>query len=133
MERDERELAEGDDREARDRVAPGAIRADDTEPYIGLQYIARLFKIVSALVVIAMLLEIVLGLVAEGATTAVVITLLTEVVRAGVLAAILWASADVVLLLIDLGHDLRAERVLLGRISSRGEQPPGGERRIRPR
>ena len=115
---------------ARDRVAPGSIRAEDTEPYVGLQYIARLFKIVSFLVLIAMVLEIILGVAAEGVNA--LLPLLAEVVQGGVLAAILWGSADVVLLLIDLGHDVRASRVLLGRISARGEY--GGKRqRERPR
>ncbi|HEX8211794.1 MAG TPA: hypothetical protein VF584_16585 [Longimicrobium sp.] len=116
---------------ARERTAPGSIRAEDTEPYVGLQYIARLFKIVSFLVLIAMVLEIVLGVAAEGLNA--LLPLLAEVVRAGVLAAILWGSADVVLLLIDLGHDVRASRVLLGRISARGEQQYGGKQRQRER
>jgi hypothetical protein len=116
---------------ARERTAPGSIRAEDTEPYVGLQYIARLFKIVSFLVIIAMVLEIILGVAAEGANA--LLPLLAEVVQGGVLAAILWGSADVVLLLIDLGHDVRASRVLLGRISARGEQYGGKRQRERPR
>ncbi|HEX8363355.1 MAG TPA: hypothetical protein VF613_24760 [Longimicrobium sp.] len=119
--------SEEDARIARERTTPGSVRVEDTEPYVGLQYIARLFKIVSALVIIAMLLEIVLGVAADGMNALLV--LLAEVVRAGVLAAILWGSADVVLLLIDLGHDVRASRVLLGRISARGEQQYGGQRK----
>ena len=123
--------ADEEARIARERTAPGSIRAEDTEPYVGLQYIARLFKIVSFLVMIAMVLEIVLGVAAEGLNA--LLPLLAEVVQAGVLAAILWGSADVVLLLIDLGHDVRASRVLLGRISARGEQQYGGKQRQRER
>ena len=123
--------ADEEARIARERTAPGSIRAEDTEPYVGLQYIARLFKIVSFLVIIAMVLEIVLGVAAEGLNA--LLPLLAEVVQAGVLAAILWGSADVVLLLIDLGHDVRASRVLLGRISARGEQQYGGKQRQRER
>jgi hypothetical protein len=123
--------ADEDARIARERTAPGSIRAEDTEPYVGLQYIARLFKIVSFLVMIAMVLEIVLGVAADGLNA--LLPLLAEVVQAGVLAAILWGSADVVLLLIDLGHDVRASRVLLGRISARGEQQYGGKQRQRER
>ena len=119
--------AEGEaERIARERVAPGSVRAEDTEPYIGLQYIARLFKIVSFMVLIALGLEILLGVASEGARA--LLPLFAEIVRAGVLAAILWGGADVVLLLIDLGHDVRAERVLLGRISARGEQRYGAQR-----
>jgi hypothetical protein len=123
--------ADEEARIARERTAPGSIRAEDTEPYVGLQYIARLFKIVSFLVMIAMVLEIVLGVAADGLNA--LLPLLAEVVQAGVLAAILWGSADVVLLLIDLGHDVRASRVLLGRISARGEQQYGGKQRQRER
>ena len=110
----------------------GSIRADDTEPYIGLQYVARLFKVVAFLVLIAMGLEVVLGLVTEGAGA--IGPLVQEVVQLGVLAAILWGAADLTLLLIDIGHDVRAARVLLGRISARGEAEfEGAERRGRDR
>ncbi|HEX8432494.1 MAG TPA: hypothetical protein VF625_14485 [Longimicrobium sp.] len=110
---------EAEARAIRDRT-PGSIRAEDTEPYVGLQYIARLFKIVSFLVLIALGLEILLGVWSDGAQA--LLPLFAEIVQGGVLAAILWGAADVVLLMIDLGHDVRAARVLLGRISTRGEQ-----------
>lgn len=112
---------------------PGSIRSDDTEPYIGLQYVARLFKVVAFLVLIAMGLEVVLGLLTEGAGA--IGALVQEVVQLGVLAAILWGAADLTLLLIDIGHDVRAARVLLGRISARGdaEYEQGAERRKRER
>lgn len=110
---------EAEARAIRDRT-PGSIRAEDTEPYVGLQYIARLFKIVSFLVLIALGLEILLGVWSDGVQA--LLPLFAEIVQGGVLAAILWGAADVVLLMIDLGHDVRAARVLLGRISTRGEQ-----------
>ena len=114
------------ERIARERVAPGSVRAEDTEPYVGLQYIARLFKIVSFLVLIALALEIILGVASDGVRA--ILPLFAEIVQGGVLAAILWGAADVVLLLIDLGHDVRASRVLLGRVSARGEQQYGAQR-----
>ena len=50
------------------------------------------------------------------------------------LAAILWGTADLTLLFIDIGHDVRAARVLLGRISARGDaEYEGAERRKRDR
>ncbi|HEX8671369.1 MAG TPA: hypothetical protein VF710_05745 [Longimicrobium sp.] len=110
----------------RERTTPGSVRAEDTEPYIGLQYIARLFKIVSFMVIFALVLEVVLGVASDGARA--VLPLFAEIVQNGVLAAILWGAADIVLLLIDLGHDVRASRVLLGRVSARGEQQYGGQR-----
>jgi hypothetical protein len=104
----------GDDRDERD---PGAIRAEDTEPYIGLQYIARLFKIVAMIVIVAIVAEIVAGIALEGASA--ILPLLSEIIRGGVLAAMLWGVGDLTLLFIDVGHDMRAARVLLGRLSAR--------------
>lgn len=103
-----------DDRARRD---PGAIRTEDTEPYMALQYVARLFKIVALVVLFALAAEIVIGLVYEG--TGALLPLFAEVVRGGVLAAILWGASDLTLLFIDVGHDVRAARVLLGRMSAR--------------
>jgi len=114
------------------RRDPASVRVDDTEPYIGLQYVARLFKVVAFLVLIALILEIGLGLVTEGMDA--VAPLLGEVVQLGVLAAILWGAADLTLLFIDIGHDVRAARVLLGRISARGDAEfESGQRRERKR
>jgi hypothetical protein len=45
---------------------PGAIRAEDTEPYLALQYVARLFKIAAMVVVVALAAEIVVGFALEG-------------------------------------------------------------------
>jgi hypothetical protein len=45
--------------------------------------------------------------------------LFAEVIQGGVLAAMLWGAGDLTLLFIDVGHDVRAARVLLGRMSAR--------------
>ena len=111
---------EGDDRASRD---PGAIRAEDTEPYLALQYVARLFKIAAMVVVVALTAEIVAGVALEG--TGAILPLMAEVIRGIVLAAILWGAGDLTMLLIDVGHDVRAARVLLGRISARNDAEPG--------
>jgi hypothetical protein len=109
--------AEGDDRASRD---PGAIRAEDTEPYMALQYVARLFKIAAMVVVVALTAEVVAGVALEG--TGAILPLMAEVIRGVVLAAILWGAGDLTMLLIDVGHDVRAARVLLGRISARNTE-----------
>ncbi|MDB4950242.1 MAG: hypothetical protein JWM27_2891 [Gemmatimonadetes bacterium] len=112
-----------EDRTARAQRDPGAIRADDTEPYVALQYVARLFKVVAMVVIVALTAEIVMGVVYEG--TGALLPLIAEVVKGGVLAAILWGVSDLTLLFIDVGHDVRASRVLLGRLSARaGADPP---------
>ena len=41
------------------------------------------------------------------------------VAQGAVLAALLWGASDLTLLFIDVGHDVRAARVLLGRMSAR--------------
>lgn len=110
---------EGDDRA---RTNPAAIRAEDTEPYVALQYVARLFKIAGLVVVAAITAEVIAGLALEGAWA--ILPLLAEVVRGVVLAAILWGAGDLTILFIDVGHDVRAARVLLGRLSAQADMGP---------
>lgn len=112
---DEEESEE--DRVERARRDPSAIRAEDTEPYIGLQYVARLFKIVAMVVIVALTAEIVAALVMEGPSA--LLPLILEILQGAVLAAVLWGASDLTLLFIDVGHDVRAARVLLGRMTAR--------------
>ncbi len=105
------------------------VRAADLEPHAGLRYIARLFKVLAVLLVLLLVAEIVIGLVQQGA--AALPTLLVEATRLVVFAALLWAAGDVALMVIDANHDLRALRILVGRISAQtrrlggdGEMPP---------
>ncbi|MDR0787789.1 MAG: hypothetical protein LBG44_07985 [Gemmatimonadota bacterium] len=116
--------ADGDDRN--DGRAE-AIRADDVEPYFALQYVARLFKIAAMVVVVALTAEVIAGVALEG--VGAVLPLFAEVIRGVVLAAILWGVGDLTVLFIDVGHDVRAARVLLGRLSARNDS---GEREERP-
>lgn len=126
----EAEGVEGDDRAV--RRDPWSIRAEDTEPYVALQYVARLFKIVAMVVVVALTAEIVAGVALEGADALLPLTF--DVIRGIVLAAILWGAGDLTLLLIDVGHDVRAARILLGRLSARsaGEYVDRRDRREDP-
>jgi hypothetical protein len=109
--------ADDESRTERARRDPSAIRAEDTEPYIGLQYVARLFKIVAMVVIVALTAEIVAALVMEGPSA--LLPLILEILQGAVLAAVLWGASDLTLLFIDVGHDVRAARVLLGRMSAR--------------
>ena len=127
-----RELHDGDDEEESRAGAhrdPWAVRAEDTEPYVGLQYVARLFKVVAMVVIVALTAEIVAAFVTEG--TRAFLPLFVEVIQGGVLAAILWGASDLTLLFIDVGHDVRAARVLLGRMSARINEP-GPQTSMRP-
>jgi hypothetical protein len=102
------------------------VRTDDLEPYVTLRYIARLFKVLAAIMVIMMIAEIVIGLVTEGGGS--LPTLIAEVTKMLVLAGVMWAVGDITILLIDLGHDIRVSRILLGRLNAelhrRGGETP---------
>jgi len=102
-------------REGDKRALDEEVRSQDLEPYITLRYIARLFKVLAALMVVMLIGEIVAGLMAEGASS--LPELIGEITRMLVLAGLMWGGGDITLLLIDAGHDLRVARILLGRIN----------------
>lgn len=89
------------------------VRAADLEPYIGLRYLSRLFKLMAVVLILLLVSEIVTGIVTNGMDA--LPTLLGEVSRLVVFAGLLWGSGDLAILLIDMGHDLRATRILMGR------------------
>lgn len=102
-------------REAEIGPAPASqVREHDLEPHAGLRYIAGLFKFLAILNVVMLIAEIIIGVTQAG--TSALGTLLVEATRLIVFAAFLWASGDIVLMLIESNHDLRATRILLGRI-----------------
>ncbi|MDB4914115.1 MAG: hypothetical protein JWM95_1759 [Gemmatimonadetes bacterium] len=91
---------------------PG-IRQSDLEPYVGLRYLSKLFKLMGVILLLLLLAEVVTGMMAQG--TAAIATLLGEASRLIVLAGLLWGVGDLAILLIDVGHDVRAGRILLAR------------------
>lgn len=95
-----------------DQVIPD-VRASDIEPYTGLRYLSKLFKVMGIVIALLLVAEIATGLSQVG--TAAIPTLLGEASRLLVLAGMLWGVGDLALLLIDVGHDVRAGRVLLSR------------------
>lgn len=92
------------------------VRGEDLEPYVTLRYIARLFKILAVLMVVMLIGEVVTGLMTEG--RGALLTLLGEATRLLVLAGLMWGGGDITILFIDLGHDIRVARILLGRINA---------------
>jgi hypothetical protein len=90
-----------------------AVRSHDVEPYIGLRYVSRLFRLIAVVLVLLLVAEVTTGLISQG--QAAIPRLLAEVSRLVVLAGLLWGSGDLAILLIDIGHDVRATRILLGR------------------
>jgi hypothetical protein len=102
------------DKEA-DRLPPGArVREEDLEPFAALRYIARLFKMLSILLLVLLVAELVLGLMHTG--TAALANLLVDATRLLVMAGFLWGVGDIALMLIESNHDLRATRILVGRL-----------------
>ena len=89
------------------------IRLSDLEPYVGLRYLSKLFKLMGVVLALLLVAEIVTGVVAQG--SAAVPTLLGEASRLIVLSGLLWGVGDLAILLIDVGHDVRAARILLAR------------------
>ncbi|HEY0591359.1 MAG TPA: hypothetical protein VGF40_06305 [Thermoanaerobaculia bacterium] len=98
------------------RRESSGIRTTDLEPYVTLRYIAKLFKVLAALMVLMLIGEVTTGLITHG--TGSVVTLIGEATRFLVLAGLLWAAGDLAVLLVDLGHDIRVSRILLGRINA---------------
>jgi hypothetical protein len=92
------------------------IRTEDLEPYVTLRYIARMFKILAALMVVMMVAEVIIGLATDAAGP--LPTLIAKATQMLVLAGLMWAGGDITILLIDLGHDIRVSRILLGRINA---------------
>jgi len=89
------------------------VRDSDLEPYVGLGYLSKLFRFIAVFLAILLVAEIATGLVAQGRSA--IPTLLAEASRLIVLAGLLWGAGDLAILLIDVGHDVRAARILLGR------------------
>jgi hypothetical protein len=92
------------------------VRASDVEPYTGLGYLSKLFRLIAIFLILLLVLEVGSGLYQQG--RAALATLLTEASRLIVLAGLLWGAGDLATLLIDMGHDIRAARILLARLAS---------------
>lgn len=105
----------------RHQETPANVRATDLEPYTGLRYLSKLFRIMAIILILLLLTEVVAGLATRG--SAAIPTLLAEASRLIVLAGLLWGAGDLAVLLVDIGHDVRATRILLGRQPS----PPTAE------
>jgi hypothetical protein len=101
------------------------VREEDLEPHAGLRYVARLFKALAILLVLLLIGEVIIGLTQQGAEA--IGTLLIEATRLIVFAGLLWGIADIALMLIESNHDLRATRILVGRINAQLRQDGRGE------
>jgi len=117
------------------------VRNADIEPYTGLRYLSKLFRMIAIILVLMLIAEVVTGLARQGAEA--IPTLVSEVSRLIVLAGLLWGIGDLAILLVDVGHDVRAVRILMGRqtahlahhphehvvaVDSHAIEPPGERR-----
>lgn len=96
------------------------LRASDIEPYTGLRYLSKLFRFMAVVLLLVLVAEIATGLYTQGAAS--IPTLLGEASRLVVLAGVLWGTGDLAHLLIDVGHDVRAGRILMARGAAGGRE-----------
>ncbi|HEX2781110.1 MAG TPA: zinc ribbon domain-containing protein, partial [Gemmatimonadaceae bacterium] len=80
------------------------VRSSDIEPYIGLRYLSKLFRLMAIILVLVLIAEIITGFVQLGQVA--LPRLLGEASRLIVLAGLLWGIGDLAILLIDVGHDV---------------------------
>jgi hypothetical protein len=93
------------------------VRDEDLEPHDGLRYVAKLFKALALLLVFMMIAEFIIGMQQDG--MAALGAILVEATRLIVFAGFLWGIGDMAVLLIESNHDLRASRILLGRLNGK--------------
>ena len=107
------------------------VREEDMEPHAGLRYIAWLFKVLAILMVLVLIAELVIGL--RSGTPMAMTTLMVEATRLVVVAAFLWAAGDMALMFIESNHDLRATRILVGRLAATAADQEAPDTRDRSR
>jgi hypothetical protein len=98
------------------------VRQSDIEPYTGLRYLSKLFRFMAVVLVLLLVAEVATGLYTQG--SAAIPTLLGEASRLIVLAGVLWGTGDLAHLLIDVGHDVRAARILVARVAHAAKVAP---------
>jgi hypothetical protein len=99
------------------------VRDDDVEPTRGLHSVAILFRIMAGLMGLLLVVQIV-----NGVTSPVPISfgvLVAEATRLIIFAGLLWGAGDLADLFVKSHRDVRATRILLGRLTHLVSQMPG--------
>lgn len=103
-------------------------RDDDMEQAKGLHSVARLFRALSVVLVLLMVVQLL-----SGVTSTIEISygvLVAEAIRLVIFAGLLWGAGDLAGLFVKSHCDLRATRILLGRLVRLvGPEPAPGEPR----
>jgi|SRR5687767_6448831 len=105
----------------RQKAFVGSVRSSDIEPYTALRWVGTLFKSAAVFLAIAIVGEFIAGMRFEGARA--LPALMGELARTMVFAVVLWGAGDLVRLLVTVGNDIRAERILLARLVYRTPLP----------
>ncbi len=114
------------------RAGGSIVRQSDIEPYTALRWVSKMFKGASIFLAVALIGEFIAAIRQQGG--GVLPILLGELARTAVFAVVLWGAGDLVRLFIQLGNDIRAERILLARLVYRtparieGAESPTHER-----
>jgi len=98
------------------------VRSSDIEPYTGLRYLSKLFRFMAVILLLLLVAEAATGVYTQGSAS--IPTLLGEASRLIVLAGVLWGTGDLAHLLIDVGHDVRAARILVARVAHAARVAP---------
>jgi hypothetical protein len=99
------------------------VRDHDIEPTRGLHSIAILFRVMAGTLILLMIVQVLNGL-----TSSVDISygvLIAEAMRLIIFAGLLWGAGDLADLFVKSHYDLRATRILLGRLTHMARQMPG--------
>lgn len=103
-------------------IAGVPVRDDDIESTQGLHSLAILFRVLAVLLGVIIVLQIL-----NGVTSTVDISygvLIAEVIRLVIFAGLLWAGGDLADLFIQSHSDLRATKILIGRVERHLSQRP---------